>query len=64
VINVRISRKNSARKFSDEQQLYANFAENCIPRDVFSMDIQDYKEFLNQRRELMARKIKLYYYSL
>lgn len=43
---------------SDEQQLYANFAENCIPRDVFSMDIQDYKEFLNQRRELWLERLK------
>jgi len=49
---------------SDEFLLYVNFEENCIPRDVFSMNIQDYKEFLNQRRELMARKIKAYYYSL
>lgn len=49
---------------SDHLQSNANFAENCIPRDIFLMDIQDYKDFLNQRRELIARKIKVYYYSL
>jgi hypothetical protein len=37
---------------------------NCIPESILSMNIDNYEEFLNQRRILMARKIKEYYLSL
>lgn len=48
----------------DEQQLYRNLAMNCIPSDVFNMDYQDYNRFLEERRSLMADKIRHYYESL
>jgi hypothetical protein len=48
----------------DEIALLENLKVNCIPEDVFSMDIKDYDEFLIKRRELVAKKIKEYYYSL
>lgn len=47
-----------------EEQLLENLDMNCIPRDVFEMDINNYDEFLAKRRLLMANKIKDYYLSL
>jgi len=46
------------------QSLEDNLMMNCIPDTIFSMDIDNYDEFLTQRRELMAKKIRDYYYSL
>ena len=46
------------------ESLSENFKQNCIPEDVISMDVDDYENFLVQRRKLMAKKIKTYYYSL
>mgnify|MGYP001132523843 CR=1 FL=1 len=37
---------------------------NCIPEDIFEMDIENYDDFLMRRRTLMAKKIKDYYLSL
>lgn len=48
----------------DEKQLYDNLAMNCIPTDVFNMDYQDYTRFLEERRSMMADKIRRYYESL
>lgn len=44
--------------------LYANMAENCIPKDIFDMGAEDYKNFLSQRRQLMATKIRDYFKGL
>ena len=46
------------------QSLEDNLMMNCIPDTIFSMDIDNYDEFLTQRRVLMAEKIRDYYYSL
>ena len=35
-----------------------------LPRDVFNINIDNYNEFLELRRRLMAEKIKEYYYKL
>ena len=48
----------------DLQTLKENLTMNCIPDTTFSMDIDNYNEFLMQRRLLMAKKIKDCYYSL
>ena len=45
-------------------ELNENLTSNCIPESVFKMNIDDYDEFLIQRRRLMAQKMKHYYYSL
>lgn len=45
-------------------ELNNNLNENCIPREVFNMNIDNYNEFLELRRRLMAEKIKEYYYKL
>lgn len=47
-----------------KEELSKNLKENCIPESVFSMTIENYREFLMARRKLMAKKIKAYYYSL
>lgn len=48
----------------DEAQLQKNLLDNCIPEGVFNMSHEDYSTFLEQRRFLMAQKIKKYYESL
>ncbi len=49
---------------STKEQLYDNLKMNCVPIDILEMNIDDYNEFLTQRRKLMAQKIKEYYHSL
>lgn len=49
---------------ANKEELSKNLEENCIPESVFSMTIENYQEFLMERRKLMAKKIKAYYYSL
>ena len=48
----------------DEDQLRKNLADNCIPESIFEMEHEDYSSFLEQRRMLMANKIRKYYESL
>lgn len=49
---------------SDENLLKENLLENCIPLNITEMDVSHYEAFLFERRKLMAKKIKDYYYSL
>ena len=49
---------------SEEEDLYANLAENAIPDNVVNMTVEDYDEFLVERRKLMAKMIERYYKSL
>ena len=49
---------------TDLEILKANLAENCIPFETVNMSHTDYSSFLEQRRKLMAQKIKNYYYAL
>ncbi len=44
--------------------LIENFKQNAIPIEVFDMTMDDYEEFLEMRRRLMADKIKAYYNTL
>lgn len=44
--------------------LYKNMEENCIPRSFIDMTIDNYEDFLKERRKLMAQKLKQYYESL
>lgn len=36
----------------------------CLPANLATMNISNYQEFLNQRRILIAKRLKEYYYSL
>ena len=43
------------------EDLHFNMNENCIPESFINMSIDNYDEFLKERRKLMAQKIKEYY---
>jgi hypothetical protein len=45
-------------------ELKANLTENCIPESMLSPNVPDYDSFLEQRRKLMATKIKTYFQTL
>lgn len=49
---------------TDMQTLKENLLENSIPDGFEHMEIDDYPAFLEQRRRLMAQKIRKYYESL
>jgi len=49
---------------NDIDLLESNMTMNCIPKDIFNMDSESYYRFLQERRMLMAHKIKEYYYNL
>jgi hypothetical protein len=49
---------------TDLKELKTNLAENCIPESMISADIPDYDTFLEERRKLMAGKIKTYFKAL
>lgn len=51
-------------EIQDMNILLDNLEQNSIPSDIFQMDYKNYEEFLNQRRILMAGKIRDYYFSL
>lgn len=46
------------------EMLLNNLEMNGIPVIIFDMDVNQYDEFLDQRRHLMAQKIREYYYVL
>ena len=48
----------------EKEELMESFEQNCIPQDFINYTINDYKQFLEQRRILMAQKIKDYYFNL
>lgn len=47
-----------------ESELYFNLQSNCIPESIIEMDIENYQDFLHQRRLLMAEKLRVYYFGL
>ena len=49
---------------TEEAALQENLRQNCVPVGFETMSIENYAEFLEERRELMAEKIKAYYFSL
>lgn len=49
---------------ADEKVLAENLKQNCIPAGFEEMEFGDYEDFLKERRKLMAKKIKDYYFSL
>lgn len=46
------------------EDLKINMEENCIPESFITMTVEDYDEFLKERRKLMANKVKEFYQSL
>ena len=48
----------------NENDLINNLQINCIPENIYTMQAGDYEIFLQERRKMMAEKIKNYYYSI
>lgn len=48
----------------DKDKLKKNLEANCIPESFVNMVAKDYNRFLEERRLLMAKKIRLYYEGL
>ncbi|MDZ5781901.1 DUF262 domain-containing protein [Marinococcus luteus] len=51
-------------EIKNEAELKENMQMNCIPEDIFDMDVTNYQDFLETRRQLLADKIRRYYESL
>ncbi len=49
---------------ADKDELSENLRQSCIPVGFENMDISNYPDFLEERRKLMAQKIKEYYWAL
>lgn len=49
---------------TDFEELKANLAETCIPESMLMENAPDYDSFLEERRKLMAVKIKTYFKTL
>ncbi len=49
---------------TDIDELKDNLKMHSIPEGIEDMDIDNYEEFLEKRRELMAEKIRSYYFKL
>ncbi len=45
-------------------ELENNLSVNCIPKEIISMKIGNYEDFLTARRRMMAYKMREYYFSL
>ncbi|MBB5185342.1 hypothetical protein HNQ43_001396 [Faecalicoccus acidiformans] len=56
--------KTDICSITDSQELQHNFAQNCIPSRFTEYTVENYEEFLKERRILMAKKIEAYYKSL
>ena len=53
-----------ARPITDKGMLGENLRANCVPGSVSEMTVDEYPDFLEERRKLMAAKIKDYYFSV
>ena len=49
---------------SDSELLDSNLSENCIPKNIDTMDVSSYDSFLTERRKMMAALIEKYYKGL
>ena len=47
-----------------EEMLFENLKENCIPDNIFEMTVDNYDDFLQGRRKMMADLMRDYYESL
>ena len=47
-----------------DSELAENLRANCVPQNIVNMSEEDYTNFLEERRMLMAKKMKEYYFSL
>lgn len=65
LINKQIAEDNRlVSGLSNQRELLDNLKANGVPASIMEMGIEDYSQFLVERRKLMAQKIKEYYFSL
>lgn len=64
VLDQLITKQSDICAITDEEVLRENLRCNCIPDGFENYDINDFQEFLQKRRLLMAKKIEEYYKSL
>lgn len=58
------SKKIEIGTIFDADKLSNNLDVNSIPESIYEMTYENYMDFLEERRKLMAKKIRQYYYSL
>lgn len=51
-------------EITEAEDLARNLAENAVPAQLIARDASSYKEFLVERRKLMAATIRAYYHAL
>ncbi|MDV4316396.1 hypothetical protein [Acinetobacter indicus] len=56
--------KNEITSLKSIEGLDLNLQTHCIPSNLNQLDADQYTEFLNERRKLMAQKIKEFYKGL
>ncbi|MGJ9460474.1 GmrSD restriction endonuclease domain-containing protein [Oceanobacillus sp. CF4.6] len=56
--------KSRIGEITNTEQLKMNMKMNCVPDSLFNMDASNFETFLEERRELMANKIKNFYENL
>lgn len=49
---------------TDLRQLRENLEINCLPTELENYSFENYEDFLSERRKLMAKKIRDYYWAL
>lgn len=49
---------------ADKELFAMNLEENCIPQNIINMTVENYDEFLSERRRMMAMLIQKYYKRL
>jgi hypothetical protein len=49
---------------TDHEEMQANFRMNSLPESLLDGNVPDYKDFLEERRQLMAQKIKQWFERL
>ena len=64
IINQCNGQENKYGAINTIEDLHRNMEENCIPESFINMTIDDYEDFLKERRILMAKKIKQFYETL
>ena len=48
----------------DNETLYENLEQNCIPKSIIQGTVDNYSEFLNERKKTISEKINTFYRSL
>lgn len=59
--NIAIGKKSPKEYLQEIPEDELNYAEHALPETLATMTVDDYENFLDQRRKLMTDKIRKYY---